>query len=382
MRSRPNLLFVSFAALAAAVVTLAQTTIPSTGTTDFLWSDSTRWTGANVPDTNGEAAQFSSATDATITVDQNFTINNFIDGFALGGATLSGSGILTINRNTTATAVGIDNATGTTGGTLRFTGNVVINNTASTGTNGITTIRNANSATNTTIFDTTSVLTLNTLLQTVAGVGGTIQMNGTLAASAANLQVNSSNLSFGAGHDSSTFGRDIVFFANSKLAVNGGTVLSSTQKFQVNGNNASLELNAANAINGANLVVGSTNNFLLDVNATQLNMGTISVATGILTIDIANGVTGLHFANTSAVTWGTGTVQINGFQEGLIRFGVDDTGLTSTQLLAINGGIYSLDSAGYLTAFQAIPEPSTYALLGCGLLFCFFAVRRKKQALL
>lgn len=378
MRSRKKLFLVAFVSLAAAHLGLAQTQRNWVIGADNRWSTPGNWSTGNVPDTNAESAANTLASAVTIDVDQNFTISNFLDGFSGEGTAtvLNGLGVLTIDRNATTTAVGIDNATGGAGGSLIFRGNVTIGNSQS----GLTTIRNSNSGGNSLIFDTTSVLTLNTLLQTVQSAGGTIQMNGTLASSGANLQVNSNNLSFGAGHDSSNFGRDIVFLANSKLAVNGGTVLNAAQKFQVNGTGAVLELNAANAINGANVVVGGSNNFLLDVNANQLNMGSINVATGILTIDIANGVTALHFANSSGITWGTGTVQIVGFQEGVIRFGVDDSGLTSTQLLAINGGIFSLDASGYLTAFQAIPEPSTYALLACGLVFCFFAARRRKRA--
>jgi hypothetical protein len=359
------------------------TNIPYVGSVDGVWSDPAKWTASNVPNTNGKQAQFSGATNVTIDVDQNFTINSFIDGFSAGGATLGGSGLLTIDRNQTATAVGIENATGNAGGTLRITGNVAISNSASTGTNGITTIRNANSAANTVLFDANSTLTVNTPLQTVAGAGGQIQLNGTLATSGSNIQINSTNVTLGAGHSSVNFERDFVMFANSKLTVNdaaAGSVLSATQKFQVNGNNATLELNGANSINSANFVVGGANSFLLDINANQLTLGSITIGTGILTIDIANGVTSVQFANSSANFWDTGTIQIPEFREGLVRFGTDATGLTASQLFAINGGGLSLDQAGFLTAVAPIPEPSTYALMALGLGMCILTLRRRQRS--
>lgn len=374
---------ISLAALVSLATAQAQvTTIPYVGTTDGVWSDTAKWTNGNVPDTNTEQAQYPGASNATITVNGNYTINNLLDGFAAGGLTLGGTGVLTIDRAQTATAVGIANETGNLGGMLRFTGNVVINNSASTGTNGITTIRNANSAQNVTLFDTTSVLTINTLVQTVTSAGGQIKMNGTLASSGANLQVNSSNLSFGAGHDSTAFGRDIVMFLNSKVMVDGAaanSVLSAGQKFQVNGTGGELELNSLNAINHASVVVGAANNFLLDVNASQASMGSIIVGSGVLTIDVDPAVTFLNFADSSLTAWGTGTVSIIGFQEGVISFGTDGNGLTPAQLAAINGGIYSLTSSGFLTAVP-IPETSTYALLLGALSLGYLAVRRRRSA--
>jgi hypothetical protein len=83
-------------------------------------------------------------------------------------------------------------------------------------------------------------------------------------------------------------------------------------------------------------------------------------------------VTNLFFDDSSGTTWG-GTMSILGFEENVIRFGSDEFGLTSAQLDAIDGGIYSLTNQGYLTA---IPEPATFGLLllgGIGL-----AVRRRR----
>ena len=341
-------------ALAFAEVVHAQGTILWTDNGENnLWSNALNWQGENIPDTNSETAQFNLTADRSIDVDGAFTVNKVLDGFGGEGVTttLYGAGTLTIDVNSSAsTAIGVDGATGNSGGILLFNGNVVINNTGQDAAGDVTIIRNTNSAGNIVRFDTGSVLTLQTRARTNATAtapGSKIEFNGTFAASAEDLQI-ASNVSFGEGHDSSAFAQDVVLLGNALLTVDGGTVLSTGQKFQVNGN-AELVLNAADAVNGANIVVGGANNLLLDVNANQGSLGFINVANGVLTIDVDAAVTDLSFGSGYSVQWGAGTVTLTGFKEGTIRFGTDATGLTREQLDVINGGIYSLTSDGYLT---------------------------------
>lgn len=328
------------------------------------WSNPTNWVGDNVPDNNTETAAFVGAANVDIDVDQDFTIKDYTDGF--GGAgfthTLYGAGTLTIDVNNTGNADGIKNSTGNAGGTLRFNGNVAINNSGG----GRTYVRNNNSSGNTTLFDTGSTLTLNSLLQTVTSAGGNIQFNGALASSSANLVIGSDNVSFGVGHDSSGFGRDVVFNAGAKLAIDGGTVLNSGRKIQVNGS-GELELNGENAINDANLVVGGANNLLIDANSNQDDMGFLIIGSGTVTLDLAAGVSGLAFDDSSAKTWGTGALVISNFTAGVVSFGTDAGGLLAGQL----GKIQAYDAGGSLVsglsldgAGSVIPEPATIGLIG------------------
>lgn len=351
----------------------AQTNIDWTGSgTADNWSDSANW-GGNMPDANNEVARYLGFPSIDIDVDGNFTINSLVDGFDGAGntTTLSGTGVVTIDRNSSAFGAGITNATGNAGGTLNFSGNVTIDNTLG----GTTSVLNANGAGNTTRFATGSTLTLNTILDTRTNVSGTShQFNGTLAG-AANLVISADNVSFGAGHDSSGYSGTVVMNANSKLAIDGGTVLNSNanSRFQINGSNAELELNAANAINDAGLSIASTNSFTLDANANQDSMGFLNLGAATLNLDLAAGVTSLRFSDSSAIDWTGGTIIINGFKENTIRFGTDENGLTTDQLSTIDGGIYSLTDQGYLS----IPEPGCVALM-LGLVVAGLTGRRRR----
>lgn len=317
------------------------------GGPDNKWSTPENWVGDVVPNGNTDDAAFVGAANVDIDVDQSFTIRSYLDGFGGPGFThlLYGAGALTIDRNSSTPQLGINNGTGNAGGTLRINVSTTINNSQG----GDTTVRNSNSSENTLIFDNNCNLTLTTKLQTVQGSGGTINFNCNFLSSASNLIINSDNVLFGADHSSGSFGRDVVFLANSKLSVDGGSVLNNGRKFQVNGSGAELELNAADTINDANVIIAGTNDFLLDVNADQGAMGVVNINNGALAIEVDPNVTTLSFRDSSGQAWGAGSITITGFKENTIRFGTDASGLTPEQLALIDGGAYSLTSAGYLT---------------------------------
>lgn len=316
---------------------------------DNLWSSAQNWSDDNIPDTIAERARFNLNEDTDINIDQDYTINRYVDGGAGAGRvhTLFGSGTLTIDVNDTVfgTSLAIDNATGGEGGIFRI-GDAKITIDNSLGT--VSTMRNLNSSGNTIIFDMGSVLTLNTLLRTTTGSGGSIQFNGTFAPSVANLQIGSSNVFFGEGHNSADFGADIVLLPNSRLTVNGGTVLNTNRKFQANGS-SQLILNGPDSINGAFVSLGGANNLVIDVNADQSHFGHLVIGGGVLTLDVDAAVSNLSFGSSFLNPWGSGSVSITGFKEGTIRFGTNGAGLNRDQLSAINGGIYSLTDDGYLT---------------------------------
>jgi len=275
--------------------------------------------------------------------------------------TISGPGTLTVGGGY-AWIDGIANRAGGDGSYLAFAGKVVVNNSAGAG--AVTDIRNQNSGGNVIEFTPSSTLTLQSTLVTLDYTGGSaIRFNGTLAGST-DLMIQSGNVSFNAGHNSSAHtGNILMNGSGAKLSINGGTVSAPGNQLIGNYGNNVIELNAANAINGAGISAWGA--LTLDVNAGQNNIGSINeVQANGLTIDISGLGAGekLWFANSSGGAW-SGSVSILGFQEDVVRFGIDSSGLTLGQLGKINGGIYSLTGLGYLTA---VPEPTTMGLLLLG----------------
>jgi len=110
-------------------------------------------------------------------------------------------------------------------------------------------------------------------------------------------------------------------------------------------------------------------------------VGTLTLANTAI-LDFSAGGS-LAFADSSTQTWNsTAQLQLIGNWTSL-RFGTGAGALTTTQLgqiVAPGTGLsdFRLDANGYL--YAAIPEPSTYALLGLGGVMCFMFYRRRRRA--
>ena len=131
--------------------------------------------------------------------------------------------------------------------------------------------------------------------------------------------------------------------------------LPTDRKIQINAATGSIQVNTANVYQG-NISINGDRTFTFDVNANQNSMGTITfaggTANGTLNLDVDSSITELLFADTSAIEWNSGTLNITGYKEGVIRFGTDANGLTAAQLSQItvdgSGGAVALNSSGYL----------------------------------
>jgi hypothetical protein len=134
-----------------------------------------------------------------------------------------------------------------------------------------------------------------------------------------------------------------------------------------------LKLGAANTVassSSVNLAGGvlDPDGFTHTMSSTTL---TLSASTAGSTIDYEAGPGEIDFANSSAVPWASSTVlNLANWNPTttFLRFGTDSTGLTGAQLAEIefNGGglgTAQLDSQGFVTA---VPEPSSFLLLGAG----------------
>jgi hypothetical protein len=116
-----------------------------------------------------------------------------------------------------------------------------------------------------------------------------------------------------------------------------GVFVPSGQKIQSNADNCSIIINGANVYQG-NIGVDGTRTLTFEANKNQNSMGEIQFTgsgTGILNLDIDNSVTELFFVDNSGLDWSSGTLNIIGFKEGVLKFGTDNTGLTAAQLTQI-----------------------------------------------
>lgn len=314
---------------------------------DFIWSNPANWSVGVVPNSNTKETRLPLTVESIVDVD--FTIKKIQTTFATpGSVAVAGSSTLTLNPDE-ANFTAIDNVSNNNA-ILSFKGNVEINNPS-----GFTLMRNLNGASNIIEFADGSTLTLTTNLSTSTGSNNAgFQFNGSLSGSG--------NLRFGA-NTTSTFGSttsnpsylgELPFLEDASVIVNtaDNNIFYNGSKLQINGNNASIVLNGANVF-ASGITVGGSNTFTFTANKNQNNIQNIVFsAGGTLNLVIGNNVTDLSFVDNSGSNWSSGTVDITGFKEGVIRFGADASGLTSGQLnqiIADNGGKpFELDENGYL----------------------------------
>ncbi len=353
-------IYLSFTLLFSITFAFAQNNDFNNNAGDQLWSNSGNWSLGSVP-TPANTVRLPITIESF--VDTDLTITKLQTTFATGGSnpggtvTISGSNTLTID-NGAPNANAIENVSNNDV-TLAFGGNLEINNAT-----GFTLMRMANGSGNSIMFMDGSTLTLTTPLGTQGnGSSFNYNFNGALAGGA-NLRFGPlANATFGATANHAGFTGEIVFLGNSVATVNmadNNVFLPSGTKVQANGN-AVMQINGENNIQGF-LTIGGANTLTFDVNANQNNMETINFqANGTLVLDVDAGVTTLNFGDNSAADWGTGTLNIVGFQEGVIRFGTDDSALTSAQLSQINvdSGATSvlLDPNGFLVTTLSTENP-------------------------
>ena len=145
-----------------------------------------------------------------------------------------------------------------------------------------------------------------------------------------------------------------------------------------------LEVGATDALPDASNLTMAASTKLDLLSAYSDSVGTLTLS-GNATIDFgltAGTAQALAFSNSSAISWSTFTLTINGYESGsdALRFGTSSAGLSVGQLASINftgfdpGAV--IDVNGYVTP---VPEPSTYALLGMGAVACWGYVLRRRR---
>lgn len=110
------------------------------------------------------------------------------------------------------------------------------------------------------------------------------------------------------------------------------------------------------------------NTAILEPDGFDAGFSTVEI-NGLVKFDFKNkAASNIAFSNSSSVAWGAATLTINNYTEGAntVRFGTDNTGLTSNQLAVITiNGISNLvlDADGYLlTELPVIPEPPLHPI--------------------
>ena len=199
----------------------------------------------------------------------------------------------------------------------------------------------------------------------------TLDMN---AADAGSVSLNNLNATLGAltGTRNLALGSGTVSIGNNHLGTTYSGVLSGTGGSLVKIGNGTLTLSGANSytgttsVNSGTLALGAANvlpntavtigNATLDAATFSDTVGTLAV-TSTAKINLGSGAA-LAFANSSAIGWTGGTLNLTGtFVPGVsLRFGTTSGGLTSTQLALISAPgftSFSLGSTGYLTATAA-----------------------------
>ncbi len=161
-------------------------------------------------------------------------------------------------------------------------------------------------------------------------------------------------------------------FAGANTASGDITVTEGTLGISANdrlGNSARLVMNGGTF---------STGGFAETLGTLQLTANSI--------IDLGNNATGsaLAFANSASELWSASiSLSIVNFTDGTDSVFFGTGGLTGDQLaqIRINGTHYALlDGSGYLILGAAIPEPSTFALLGGLGALLLAAARRQRRA--
>lgn len=315
---------------------------------DLLWSNPANWSQGVVPNTTN-TSQVRMPLTVESMVDTNISIKKIQTTFATpGDVPIAGNGTLTIdpgaNNNNAIENVSNYNVA------INFKGNLEINNSAG----GFTLMRSLNGNSNAINFDDGSTLTLTTNLGVISSASPSFNFNGSIDG-AGNLRFGPNTVNtFGSTSSNPNWSGDVVFLANAQTIVNtaDNNIFYDGFKIQVNGNGSSIEINGENVYSG-NIVIGGGNTFTFEANKNLNGLGEISFSNnGTLNLNIDSAVTNLSFTDNSAAEWNNGTLNITGYQEGVIRFGTDVNGLTSQQLSQItadNGGqVLELDANGFL----------------------------------
>lgn len=310
---------------------------------DKLWSNTQNWSNGipNVP-------------SAIVTVEDTLIIDTNVAISQLKVASTNVDSIIIYSTNNSTLEINGDNVTqpiqnNMTGASLTLDLGVNITS------NDLETIM-INGGSNASInFGPNSVLNPSSHLKFIGKVDRSFTFDGILQMDSVIQVGDGTDLIFGPNSNNSPFNGEFQFLgANSRITVNtqdNGTFLPAGIKLS-----PGAASNASIVVNGANTLMGDVNiddkDFTVSIKANQDNVGTITMGSGNMKLNLDASVGNLSFADNSSSDWGSGKLIINGFINDVIRFGNDSTGLTKSQLdsIDIGGGAVVIDENGYISS--------------------------------
>ena len=226
-------------------VLFAQNNDFTNGGGDFLWSNTANWSLGTTPNTSETIR--SSVTGSIVDADYTlFVIQNIFGtstNVSIGGG---GTGTLTIDAKVN-NGFGIKNVSDSDV-SLSFAGKVTINNSNPAPSN-ITLMRSENGNTNDVndiVFESSSILTLTTPLETRTGTGGDIfHFNGALEGIATLRFGAGTTNNFGSTSNNPNFGGDLVYVGSATVVANtadNNVFLPTGRKIQFNARSSTLRL--------------------------------------------------------------------------------------------------------------------------------------------
>ncbi len=320
------------------------------GGTNNLFSETTNWKDDLTPDLTTDPPTIPSEitqinqTPTTVTVDADFTQTRVQTNTPrTTDLLIEGTGTLTIDSNSTSNGFGAGN-----GLAINFQADVDFSpkltidcpvTLANTGSGKWSRANISGSSTfpRTIEFTENSVLTLEKLKNNLGfvGVGHQILLNGTITGGG-DIGTNS-NLTFGPTFASPLEGF-LYLITPANVTVNSnvfmdGTAGGTASKIQAN-SSATVTLNTPYVFTNELEINSNTTSggLTLNVNANQNDIGLLRTRVGsTLTINLGSNVTEFSCKNQNNSTgaW-DGSIAINGFREGVVRFGTLDTHLTTS----------------------------------------------------
>ncbi len=338
--------------------------------TDNLWSNDANWafpTGVTTLDANWDIDIYQGPTAGTL--DEDYTAKRFrMPGNKAESFTLTGENTLTIdvadanqgNDDNGLKAIWNESDTPTT---LIFNTNVTLANSVTPVQFKGNSVISTSTAGSIIEFDASKTLNVTGTGSTSIFGPGTVNMNGTITGDKGIL-VNSSLNFGGSTSDISGYNAAFTLYSGSSLTLNSnGSTSATVNKVQMNSSPATLTLESQNVLIVTSEIRVSRNAgqaFVLDlnVNANQTLSNIWLKGDGsVLNLNIDPSVTSVIFwANSNSANWhANAIVNITGFQEGVVKFGTDNTSLNNGALLAnilIDGAAPSeplaLDATGNL----------------------------------